>query len=180
MDKGTRLIIHHTNPSLRDASLDFDLSDTEGALALAEDLRDTIIECRSIGISAPQLGINRRVIAVGDPHGRTTIIVAFNPVIVDALSPVVKYEEGCLSFPGLFLRIKRPSEIRVRYTTDRGVTDTIKLSGLTARAFLHEIDHLDGVLFVDRVGSLELHRAKRKQVQLLRRMKALAKSNTHA
>jgi peptide deformylase len=136
MDKGTRLIIHHTNPSLRDASLDFDLSDTEGALALA--------------------------------------------VIVDALSPVVKYEEGCLSFPGLFLRIKRPSEIRVRYTTDRGVTDTIKLSGLTARAFLHEIDHLDGVLFVDRVGSLELHRAKRKQVQLLRRMKALAKSNTHA
>lgn len=184
----SRPITHHSDPQLRVPSIDFDfnemlpmidgrvdLCNITDAHSLAEALRNTIVDCKSIGLSAPQIGIRRRVIAVGNPHDRASIIVAFNPVITDESGDLVRYEEGCLSFPGLFLRLSRHAIIRVRYTTEVGVTDTIKLSGLTARAFLHEIDHLNGVLFVDRAGSCELTRARSKQKQLLRRMKAMAK-----
>lgn len=172
-------IVNGTDPALREVCVPFDF-DVENAYddaeTLAAILKYTISNMKSIGISAPQLGFNSRVIAAGNPDDPATIIVAFNPIIIDAFGDDVKYEEGCLSFRGLYLKIKRKANIRVRYTMEDGTTDTIKLSGLTARVFQHEIDHLNGVLFIDRVNSLELQRGRKKQKQLLRKMKAMAKT----
>jgi peptide deformylase len=131
------------------------------------------VASRGIGVSAPQVGINLRVIAAGSPDEPENIIVAFNPVILDEFGDMVKYEEGCLSFPGLYLKIRRRANIRVRYTTEDGVTDTIKLSGLSARVFQHEIDHLNGILFTDLVDGVEMTRARNKQKQMFRRIKAM-------
>lgn len=178
-------IVAGSDPQLRVPSTEFnfqelvmppdgrpDLLFITDAKSLAKHLRNVMVASRGIGVSAPQIGLNVRVIAAGSPDDPNNIIVAFNPRIIDEFGEVVKYEEGCLSFPGLFLRVKRKANIRVRYTTEAGVTDTIKLGGLTARIFQHEVDHLDGILFTDRVDNFELTRARNKQKSMLRRIKA--------
>ena len=175
-------IVSSSDPALREVCVPFDFSEDralDDARVLADILRYTIITMKSIGISAPQVGFNSRVIAAGNPDDINSIIVAFNPVIIDAYGDDVKYEEGCLSFRGLYLNIKRKANIRVRYTMQDGTTDTIKMSGLTSRVFQHEIDHLNGVLFVDRVNSFELQRGRKKQKQLLRKMKSMAKDKVN-
>lgn len=181
-------ILPGADPALKLKSVDFDFASKNpvpmqfertdllcitDAKSLAKHLRNVLVASRGIGVSAPQISVNLRVIAAGSPDDPENIIVAFNPVILDEFGGMVKYEEGCLSFPGLFLRIRREANIRVRYTNEDGITDTIKLSGLSARVFQHEIDHLEGILFTERADSAELHSARNKQKQMHRRIKAM-------
>jgi peptide deformylase len=100
---------------------------------------------------------------MGNPSDPSSIISVFNPKVVDEIGEDVYYDEGCLTFPGLFVRMKRNSAIRVRYTTYQNFTDTIKFDGMTARVFLHECDHLLGVLYTDVAKPYHLEKAKRKQ-----------------
>lgn len=105
-----------------------------------------------IGLAAPQLGGQHRVIAVVDPHARPLQpLVMVNPEIVEAFGPEVPFEEGCLSFPGLFFDVLRPRGVEVRYRDPDGGERTLRDEGLLARVIQHEVDHLDGILYIDRL-----------------------------
>lgn len=154
--------------ALRNVLIPFDFESTEGPTAkeLYETLRDTMCKNNGIGLAANQIGLPYRVFVMGNPSDPDGVIGVFNPVIVDTMGEETYYEEGCLSFPGLYIKIKRPSAIRVRFTTHDGVTDTIKFDGMTARIFQHEYDHLEGKVFTQRANKLHLERAQRQKLQL--------------
>jgi len=110
---------------------------------------------RGVGLAAPQVGDERRLIVLRDPRrpaGRQRLEL-INPEVTATFGPDVPFEEGCLSFPGLFLRVMRPRGVEVRYLTREGEAATLRDDGLVARILQHEIDHLDGVLFIDRLGA---------------------------
>lgn len=105
-----------------------------------------------IGLAAPQLGEQRRVIAVADPAVEPLQpLVMVNPEIVATTGPEVPFEEGCLSFPGLFFDVVRPRAVTVRYRDLTGAERELHDDGILARVIQHEVDHLDGILFIDRL-----------------------------
>lgn len=169
-----------SSSALKQQLIPFDFNNEEGLTAqyLYETLRDTMCKNNGIGLAANQIGLPYRVFVMGNPSDPDGVIGVFNPVLVDIIGEESYYEEGCLSFPGLYIKIKRPSAIRVRFTTHDGVTDTIKFDGMTARIFLHEYDHLEGKLFTERAHSLHLERAYRQKKQLdkIREKKLKAKA----
>jgi len=109
-------------------------------------------EKNGIGIAAPQVGLNKRVIVV-DKNGNDWFLI--NPEITWTSDILVNFEEGCLSVPGVFDNVKRPESIKVKYRTLKGKPIFEKVDGLLARIVQHEIDHLDGVLFVDYLENKE-------------------------
>jgi peptide deformylase len=102
-------------------------------------------------------------------------IVLFNPRIVFQSENILSMKEGCLSFPLLFLSVKRPDSIRIRYQTWENTTDTSTFIGMTARVALHEYDHLEGKLFTQVASSFEVERSKRKRMILQRKVKSAKK-----
>jgi peptide deformylase len=112
-----------------------------------------------LGLASPQVGLPYRAFVMRAEN----IIGVFNPKIVDASSEMVYLEEGCLSYPNLWVKIKRPKKIKVRFTNPDGQTETRVFDGMSARVFQHELDHLDGVCFIDRVSKLKLELALKKQ-----------------
>ena len=142
---------------------------------LADVLWHLQLQHEGVGLAAPQVGDLRRVIVVQDLRERaqTRRLVLINPVVTARSDLRVTMEEGCLSFPGLYLRLRRPVAIQVRYCDLAGQTRIMAAEGLLARVILHEIDHLDGVLFIDhlswvkrwlltwRLRRLQVHRRRR-------------------
>jgi len=104
---------------------------------------------QGIGLAAPQVGVLKRIIVVQTTEGPVGFI---NPRIIKQSKGTEIAEEGCLSFPGLYLKIKRAREIEVRAKNIEGKDLEIHVQGVLARIFQHEIDHLDGILFIDRIG----------------------------
>ena len=143
--------------------------DGQDARRLAEDLANKMIELGGVGLAAPQVGIPLSVFVVGDPTNKESIMAFFNPIIVDTTIDQAYYEEGCLSFPGLYINIKRPKGIRLRFTDLHNETTTTKYSGFTARAIQHEYDHLQGTLFTNKATSYHLSKAKKDKKILDRR-----------
>lgn len=154
-----RDLVEKSNPILKQKTERFNFSNPPiDPVLLARMLAETMIKNGGIGLAAPQIGLPYRAFAL-----RTNpVMVCFNPLIADLSTEQIELEEGCLTFPGLILKIKRPSMIRARYTLPNGETKTDKFIGMTARAFLHEMDHLDGVLFTSHVGKVALELAKNK------------------
>lgn len=113
------------------------------------------LETRSgVGLAAPQIGDLRRVIVAGDPAApRLRPIVMINPVIEESFGPLEVFEEGCLSFPDLYLKLPRPRSVVVRYRGLDGGKKVLRDEGFLARVVQHEVDHLDGVLFIDHLPS---------------------------
>lgn len=109
-------------------------------------------EKNGIGIAAPQVGVSKRIIIV-DNNGQDWILI--NPEIVWTSDLLVDFEEGCLSVPGVFDNVKRSDSIKIKYRNAKGKPVCEKLDGLLARVVQHEIDHLDGVLFVDYLENKE-------------------------
>jgi peptide deformylase len=130
------------------------------AKELFELLRDTMIANKGVGLAAPQLGIMTRVFVIGNPDEKDSVIGVFNPLIVDYDEKTVIYEEGCLSYPGLFVKVKRPRSIRTRYRGWDGQAGTTRYEGYTARIFLHEYDHLNGVTYNKRASYYHLEQAR--------------------
>jgi peptide deformylase len=142
--------------------------ETDDASLLFEDLKKTMVANRGVGISAPQIGVKKRVFLLGHFQDPDNIVGVFNPEVLAADGDDAVMEEGCLSFPGLFVKVKRPSMIRVRYATQEGITDAIKFDGMSARIFLHEMDHLNGYVMTDRATLYHMGVA-RKNLKLLNR-----------
>lgn len=113
---------------------------------LCFNMAKTMREKNGIGIAAPQVGVSKRIIIVDD-NGNDWILI--NPEIVWLSDLLIDFEEGCLSVPGVFDNVKRPESIKVKYRNAKGKPILEKVDGLLARIVQHEIDHLDGVLFVD-------------------------------
>lgn len=116
-------------------------------LTLLEDMAETMYDANGAGLAAPQVGVLRRVIVIDDGTG---LIKLINPVIVKAIGEQQEME-GCLSIPGIYGLVKRSEKLIVRALNEYGQTVELEGSGLLAQAFCHEIDHLNGILFIDKV-----------------------------
>lgn len=135
---------------------------------LAKQLRMTMKKYGGIGISANQCGVRARVFVLGNDLYSVTCI---NPKIIDRSQELVKNDEGCLSYPGLFVKIYRPKWIDVEYTDESGEVKQERFGGMTARCFIHELEHMDGKVFVDHVGRLALKMAKQKQEKMIKNVR---------
>lgn len=136
----------------------------DDAELFSKELIDTMIANRGIGLAANQVGIDRRVFAIGseqmDYFREPTVV--FNPRIINSGEQQSLYKEGCLSFPDLWIDIKRPKTISVEYFDRKGDRQQTELNDLDARCFQHEYDHLDGVCFIDKVSKLKLQLAMKR------------------
>ena len=117
---------------------------------LSRVLIDNMIHHEGIGISANQIGIWERAFAMVRALENNEVMVCFNPRIVKSYSEEVEMEEGCLSYPELFLKVKRPDKIIVKYEDEDKKIHKMKLQGLASRVFQHEYDHMEGVDFTQR------------------------------
>ena len=117
---------------------------------LSRVLIDNMIHHEGIGISANQIGIWERAFAMVRDLENNEVIVCFNPRIIKSYSEEVEMEEGCLSYPELFLKVKRPDKIVVKYEDEDKKTHKMKLEGLASRVFQHEYDHMEGIDFTQR------------------------------
>ena len=117
---------------------------------LSRVLIDNMIHHNGIGISANQIGIWERAFAMGRELENNEVMVCFNPRIIKSYTEEVEMEEGCLSYPDLFLKIKRPDKIVVKYEDENKKTHKMKLEGLASRVFQHEYDHMEGIDFTQR------------------------------
>jgi peptide deformylase len=124
------------------------------------DMVDTMYDEVGIGLAAPQVGISLRLIVVADEEGRGTQTLV-NPEIVER-GGTATAEEGCLSIPGIYAPVTRAEWVRVQAQDEEGRPLSIRAGGLRARVFQHELDHLDGVLFVDLLEPVLRDRIKRK------------------
>jgi peptide deformylase len=124
------------------------------------DMTETMYDEVGIGLAAPQVGISKRLIVIADEEGRG-VQALLNPTIVDRGGEVTG-EEGCLSIPGVFAPVTRAAWVKVEARSVDGKPLAINARGLRARVLQHEIDHLDGVLFIDRVEPMLRDRIKRK------------------
>lgn len=116
---------------------------------LGQDMVETMIENQGIGLAASQVGELKRVIVAQIEKGSEIFI---NPKIIKKGKETEVLEEGCLSLPGLFLKIKRAKEVEVKALDSEGRGIKMKAKGLSARVIQHEIDHLDGILIIDKIG----------------------------
>jgi peptide deformylase len=128
--------------------------------AIIADMTETMYDEVGIGLAAPQVGISLRLIVVADDEGRN-VQALLNPAITDRGGEATA-EEGCLSIPGVFAPVTRAAWVKVEAQSVAGKPVTIDARGLRARVLQHEIDHLDGVLFIDRVDPVTRDRIKRK------------------
>ena len=117
---------------------------------LSRVLIDNMIHHEGIGISANQIGIWERAFAMVRDLENNEVMVCFNPRIIKSYSEEVEMEEGCLSYPELFLKVKRPDKIVVKYEDEDKKTHKLKLQGLASRVFQHEYDHMEGIDFTQR------------------------------
>ncbi len=134
----------------------------------AEQLEKNMIEFmlanNGIGLAANQINLAKRVFVMGSKNipGFPEPFALFNPRIIEASQEQVLDKEGCLSYPGLFLTVKRPSWIVAEYQNSKGDVIEARFEGYLAKCFQHELDHLDGVCFVDKVSQLKLNLAMKK------------------
>jgi peptide deformylase len=131
----------------------------DGVREIARDMLETLADVDGVGLAAPQVGVPRRIIVVHPPAPERDEVreeprVLLNPEILEKGSGSVAAEEGCLSLPGLYETVKRPDRVRVRARALSGEDVEIAADGMAARILQHEIDHLEGVLFIDRIGPM--------------------------
>lgn len=151
-------LVEKTNPILTQPTLPFSFTEPPtDPIQLAKDLTETMLAKNGIGLAANQIGLPYRVFVMKS----NPIICCFNPKIVSQVGEEITLEEGCLTFPNYYVKIRRPKQIRVRYTYPNGETVTEIYDGMTARIFQHELDHLDGVLFMSRATLFHREQAER-------------------
>jgi peptide deformylase len=131
--------------------------------AFASSLVETCIKHEGFGLSANQCGFRHRVFVVGAGE---EYVAFYNPKIVSS-SGSTKLPEGCLSFKNLYLEVERPETIEVEYQDFTGTHKTAKFSGLTARCFQHELDHLNGVCYTKHVGPVALKMANKRRIKFI-------------
>ena len=133
----------------------------EGIKRLARDMAETMYEAPGIGLAATQVDVHKRVIVIDISETRDQLLALINPEIVESQGTQV-CEEGCLSVPGIYDKVERAENVRVHYLDLKGEKRTIEAHGLLAVCLQHEIDHLDGKVFVEHLSQLKQTRIKAK------------------
>ena len=134
---------------------------------LVKQMKMTMKKFGGIGLSANQCGVYERVFIIGTEHFQ---IACINPKIIEKSETTIKSEEGCLSYPGLYLKIERPEWIVAEFTTENGEVKQMRFDGITARCYQHELDHMNGKKFVDYVGPVSLQMARKKQSKIMKKV----------
>ena len=159
----TRRILTVPDPVLKQKSLPVEAVDDD-LRSLMDDMLETMYAAPGIGLAAIQIGVPKRVIVMDlakegeEPQPRYFV----NPEIVEANDELLPYEEGCLSVPDIYDEVERPSRVRIRYLDYRGEPVEETAEGLYAVCIQHEMDHLNGVLFIDHLSRLKRQRAIQK------------------
>lgn len=143
-------------------------------IELAQSMIDLMKQKRGMGLAAPQVGIPARMFVIElklITQDQPDIIACFNPRISYQSEETMLLVEGCLSYPNLWLKVKRPRDVRLVYQDRYGQSQTKLLGGYAARCALHELDHLDGVVFTDRAHKFHLDQAMKTKKRLDRQNK---------
>ena len=138
--------------------------DTMDADKISKEMIEMMLKYKGVGLASNQVGIDAQIFVMGEENPITVI----NPMVTEVGTEKIEMEEGCLSFPGLYMKVKRPSVVSVQYLDTKQKECIIKVEGFHARVFLHEFDHLQGITFDQRVSKLRLEMAKKKQEKLLK------------
>lgn len=148
-------------PVLREDATDIDLSAPEEIAALVQDLKDTLAKSEGCGLAAPQIGVSKRVVIVtGEgmeetyPYLEGFKRTLINPEVLEVSTSTCTFNEGCLSVPGVYADVTRPSTMKVRYYNEQLEQVEEVFDKFACRMVQHELDHLDGTLFVDRVAPI--------------------------
>jgi peptide deformylase len=134
-----------------------DLTDT---FELSSNMLETMYDAKGVGLACPQVGLSYRMFVLGVDGVE---MICYNPKIIKEYGELKTFEEGCLSYPDLFMKVKRVGTITVQYHDEKGEIHEHDLDGIWARCFLHELDHLNGLVFLDRVGRTTLQMAKKRR-----------------
>jgi len=157
-------LVSENDPILKEVIPEFDFDKPPvDPNAFASSLVETCIKHEGFGLSANQCGFRHRVFVVGAGE---EYVAFYNPKIVSS-SGSTKLPEGCLSFKNLYLEVERPETIEVEYQDFTGTHKTAKFSGLTARCFQHELDHLNGVCYTKHVGPVALKMANKRRIKFI-------------
>jgi len=143
-------ILMYPDPRLLKQSVNIEKIDAE-VKETAKDLVDTMYSAEGVGLAAPQIGINKRIFVMdcNDEQEKKEYVIAINPEIISFSEDLKTYKEGCLSIPEITEEVIRPEKVIVSYEDLSGKLKTEKLEGLWATCFQHELDHLNGKLFID-------------------------------
>ncbi len=171
-------VLLYGSPQLRRKSEEITVFDDD-LRRLARRMETCMIEERGIGLAAPQVGVHRRMlIAENQRSGGPSILCLVNPEVVETSQEKDKYQEGCLSLPEVFADVMRPVRVRVRYQDLDGREQEIEDDDILARILQHEIDHLEGVLFVDHLSMLKRRILSKKLKELSRLAAAQARESS--
>ena len=165
-------LIKHPNSVLKQPATPWlfeNEEDFKEAVHTEQEMLSIMKASNGIGLAAQQVGLLKRVFVMRTQDGRECGL--FNPVILEVNNEKVVGEEGCLSFPDLWLKVERSKSLIAKYLDNTGQERIIQLEGLDARCFLHELDHLDGICFTDGLSPLKLAMAIKKQRKLNGRTK---------
>ena len=162
-------LIEAKNPIMKvrlsGCSPDLDRDDVE------EKLLDSMKNYNGIGLSANQIGIMERVFVMYSDVKKRETITCFNPEIVTKSDTEILMDEGCLTYPGLWLKVKRPDGIEVQYEDKSGEIQNQAMFGLECRIFLHEYDHMEGMDFTQKVSKIKLNRALKRKSKMMKKSK---------
>ncbi len=158
-------LILDPDPILKQQALDWDFSVDQNASEIETNMIAIMKTFNGIGLAGNQVGLLKRVftIQLKNHPDKLEPFAMFNPKVINQSTDLQSNEEGCLSFPDLFLGVSRPKEITAAYLDKEGKECTITLTGIDARCFLHELDHLNGVVFTQKVKPMALMLARKKQ-----------------
>jgi len=154
-------IIKYPDPFLKQKCLPVISYDKE-LKKFSEDMLTTMYKSEGIGLSAIQVGVLKRVIVIDISEESKKPLILVNPVIFPSSSKYLDFKEGCLSFPGIYESVKRNEEIVVEYNNIVGKKLSMKATGLLSICIQHEVDHLEGIVFLDRLSGLKRNRAEKK------------------
>lgn len=168
-------LVYYPDPILGKGMQDFDFEKVKEIFADAADLKeqmvDMMVKHKGVGLSAPQVGLNMRCFVMGE--SRDTAIMVINPEIKEYGTVVSIEHEGCLSFPDVFVKVPRPETVTVSWLDETGKEQSGVLEGYGARVFMHEFDHLNGVVYKEKVSRLKWDRAIKKKVKIQKQRKQM-------
>jgi peptide deformylase len=157
-------LVKDPNPILKQQAENWDFNQHVNAAVVEQEMLDTMNSFNGIGLAANQVGLLRRVFVMRTQDGRQ--FGCFNPWIMFGDNDLIEDQEGCLSFPELWLKVPRHNKITASYLDNTGKPCIIELEGIDARCFQHELDHLNGITFTEHVSALKLQMARKKQRKL--------------
>ena len=164
-------IVKIPNPVLRKIAEPVD-EITAGVRQLLDDMTATMYDAPGIGLAAPQINVSQRLVVIDCGNDDLPELYKMvNPEIIILSKEHSVLEEGCLSIPDQTAEVKRPTEVSIKYLDETGVTQTLKADGLLAACIQHEIDHLNGVLFIDHISRLKRDMITRRVMKELRQTK---------